>query len=96
VALSPLTFERVRTADFPALRLGLEAATYGGAAPAVFNAANEVAVALFLDGRLAFADIPLAIASALEAHGGLPAESRDAILAADDAARRHVKERYSC
>src|SRR6185503_1862779 len=52
VELSPLTFERVRTAEFPALALGLAAGRRGGAAPAVFNAANEQAVALFLDGRI--------------------------------------------
>ena len=51
VAASPLTFERVRADDFPALALGMAAGRAGGAAPAVFNAANEQAVALFLEGR---------------------------------------------
>ena len=44
---SPLTFERVRMADFPALALGMAAGRRGGAAPAVYNAANEQAVAFF-------------------------------------------------
>ena len=53
VELSPLTFEPVRHAHFPALALGVQAGRRGGAAPAVFNAANEQAVALFLAGRIA-------------------------------------------
>ena len=95
VALSPLTFEPVRHEDFPALRLGVRAGCAGGAAPAVFNAANEEAVALFLDGRIRFGDIPRAIESALDAHASMPAGSREALLLADDAARRHVKERFA-
>jgi 1-deoxy-D-xylulose-5-phosphate reductoisomerase len=93
VASSPLTFEPVRLADFPALRLGLEAARAGGAAPAVFNAANEQAVALFLEERMTFSGIAAAIDAALTRHGGLPAHDRDALLAADAAARVLVRER---
>lgn len=96
VEASPMTFERVRVADFPALSLGVDAGRRGGAAPAVFNAANEEAVSLFLDGRIRFADIPNAIESALHALGGHGGDSRDAILAADDAARRHVRSRFQC
>jgi 1-deoxy-D-xylulose-5-phosphate reductoisomerase len=96
VELSPLTFERVRGDDFPALRLGVEAGRAGGAAPAVYNAANERAVALFLEGRIAFMDIPRAIESALAALGGMPAGTREALLAADAAARRHVAESHAC
>ena len=68
----------------------------GGAAPAVFNAANEQAVALFLDGRIRFGDIPRAIEGALTVHEGADAGSRDALLAADAAARRHVREAFRC
>ena len=96
VEMSPLTFERVRHEDFPALRLGVQAGRAGGAAPAVFNAANEQAVALFLEGRLQFGDIPRAIDSALAVVGGAPSQSREALLAADEAARRHVRERFAC
>lgn len=96
VELSPLTFERVRAADFPALQLGLAAGRRDGAAPAVFNAANEQAVALFLDGRIAFGDVPRAIASALDALGGAPGDTRDALVAADLAARTHVREMFRC
>ena len=96
VELSPLTFEAVRHDDFPALRLGMAAGRAGGAAPAVYNAANEQAVALFLEGRATFTDIPRAIESALTALGGLPSDSREALGLADAAARRHVIERLSC
>jgi len=96
VALSPLTFEPVRTDAFPALALGIEAGRVGGAAPAVFNAGNERAVALFLEGRITFGEIPRAIESALAAHSGAAGDTRDALLAADAAARHHVSELYRC
>ena len=93
VAASPLTFEPVRLADFPALRLGLEAGRAGGAAPAVFNAANEQAVALFLEERMTFSQIGDSIAAALDTLGGAPAHDKAALLAADAAARTLVLER---
>jgi 1-deoxy-D-xylulose-5-phosphate reductoisomerase len=96
VELSPLTFEKVRRDDFPALDLGLQAGRAGGAAPAVFNGANEQAVAFFLAGTIRFGDIARAIDSALARHGTAPSGSRDAILAADALARRHVQELFRC
>ena len=96
VALSPLTFEPVRTENFPALQLGIAAGRAGGAAPAVFNGANEEAVAQFLAGRVRFSDIAVAIAGALEALGTMPSDDREAILAADAAARRFVRNRFEC
>jgi 1-deoxy-D-xylulose-5-phosphate reductoisomerase len=96
VELSPLTFERVRSTEFPALGLGTEAGRRGGAAPAVFNAANEQAVAYFLEGAIRFGDIPRAIESALGEFADAPADSRDAILEADASARRHVQELFRC
>ena len=96
VEMTPLTFERVRGEDFPALRLGIAAGRRAGAAPAVFNAANEQAVALFLDGRIAFGDIARAIAGALDAHADADGGTRDALVAADLAARRHVREMFRC
>jgi 1-deoxy-D-xylulose-5-phosphate reductoisomerase len=96
VELSPLTFERVRARDFPALALGTQAGRQGGAAPAVFNAANEQAVALFLEGAIRFTDIARAIDSALGRFSSAPAGSREAILDADAAARRHVQELFRC
>ena len=97
VELSPLTFEAVRPDAFPALRLGVAAGRSGGAAPAVFNAANEQAVALFLEGRITFPQIAEAIASALEAYGAVrPSDTRDALMAADAAARAHVRQMFAC
>jgi 1-deoxy-D-xylulose-5-phosphate reductoisomerase len=96
VELSPLTFEQVRARDFPALDLGTQAGRLGGAAPAVFNAANEQAVAYFLDGAIRFGDIPRAIESALGRLADAPSGSREAILDADASARRHVQELFRC
>ena len=96
VKLSPMTFEPVDHERFPALRLGISAGKAGGAAPAVFNAANECAVAAFLAGKIAFADIPRGIAAALESLKGMPAGTREQLLAADSAARRSVQEMFKC
>jgi 1-deoxy-D-xylulose-5-phosphate reductoisomerase len=93
VAASPLTFEAVRLDVFPALRLGLEAARAGGAAPAVFNAANEAAVALFLEGRMQFAGIADGIAEALARLGAMSGKDKVSLLAADAAARALVAKR---
>ncbi len=94
VAFSPLTFEPVAEDEFPALRLGFRAARAGGAAPAVFNAANEQAVALFLDGKLRFPRIVDAIESAIDELGGMSGITRDDLLAADSSARAHVAARF--
>ncbi len=96
VAMSPLTFEPVRHDAFPALRLGIEAGRKGGAAPAVFNAANEQAVALFLAGMISFHEISSAIESALRALHASPGDDRAALLAVDAAARQHVKDLCAC
>jgi 1-deoxy-D-xylulose-5-phosphate reductoisomerase len=96
VKLSPMTFEHVNHERFPALRLGIAAGETGGAAPAVFNAANECAVAAFLAGKIRFLDIPRAISSALDALRGLPSGTRDQLLAADATARRHVQQMLKC
>lgn len=93
VAHSPLTFEPVRLADFPALRLGLEAARNGGAAPAVFNAANEQAVALFLEGKMQFGEIAAGIDAALAKLGSMSGHDKASLLAADAAARALVSAR---
>jgi 1-deoxy-D-xylulose-5-phosphate reductoisomerase len=93
VELSPLTFEPVGHDTFPTLALGVAAGRAGGAAPAIFNAANEQAVALFLDGALAFGEIPLVIERALAALADHQGDTLEALLAADAAARRLVRER---
>jgi 1-deoxy-D-xylulose-5-phosphate reductoisomerase len=96
VKLSPMTYEAVDHDRFPALRLGIAAGVAGGAAPAVFNGANECAVAAFLAGKIRFTDISRAISSALDKLGELPSANRDELLAADAAARCHVREVFKC
>jgi 1-deoxy-D-xylulose-5-phosphate reductoisomerase len=96
VALSPLTFEPLSVERFPAFALGVAAGRLGGVAPAIFNAANEEAVALFLSGQIRFAQIGPAIGDALDSLSHLGGDNRDAILAADAAARAHVKGRFEC
>lgn len=96
VALSPLTFEEVRHRDFPALTLGVDAGRAGGAAPAVFNAANEQAVEIFLQGKMTFGEIPRAIGAAMDHLSGAPANDRETLQAADAAARAFVRERFGC
>ncbi|MCU0648992.1 MAG: 1-deoxy-D-xylulose-5-phosphate reductoisomerase [Gemmatimonadaceae bacterium] len=95
VATGPLQFEAVRHDAFPALALGIAAGRAGGSAPAVFNAANEEAVAAFLDGGLGFTAIPEAIGEALDTCSDLPGISLDDLLIADAAARRCVRERVT-
>jgi 1-deoxy-D-xylulose-5-phosphate reductoisomerase len=85
---SPLTFEPVRHDVFGAFHAGIEAGRAGGTAPAVFNAANEVAVAAFLDGRIRFGDIARIICGALEGVAPRPATSLEGVLEADREARR--------
>ena len=96
VKLSPMTYESVDHERFPALQLGISAGKAGGAAPAVFNAANECAVAAFLAGKIRFPDISRGIRSALDELSGMPSDTREQLLGADAAARRHVKEMFGC
>ncbi len=94
-SVSPLTFEEPDEVKFPCLRLAREALAAGGGAPAVLNAANEVAVAAFLDGRLSFTGIPRLVEATLERVGSPPAGSLAEALEADrlgrDAAERALK-----
>ncbi len=91
-----LLFEPVRHDAFPALALGISAGRAGGAAPAVFNAANEEAVAAFLAGRLTFGQIAQRIAGALDDLAVRPGSTLEELLEADAEARRHVQSRLSC
>ena len=89
--LGEMTWERPDTERFPAIVLARAAARVGGTAPAVLNAANEAAVGLFLDGRIPFPGICLLVEGALAALPAVPADSLDAILQADRAAREWVR-----
>ncbi len=92
VAAGSLTFEPVRPELYPAYALGRAAAAAGGTAPAAFNAANEVAVELFLAGRIRFGRIAETIARVLDGHRQADAGSLAAVLAADAEARRLARE----
>jgi 1-deoxy-D-xylulose-5-phosphate reductoisomerase len=92
VAVGALSFERLDPARFPAFRLGLEAARLGGTAPAVFNAANEVAVAAFLAETLPFPRIAAVIEDVLAAHDPVPVDSLETVLEADRGARAVARE----
>jgi 1-deoxy-D-xylulose-5-phosphate reductoisomerase len=87
-----LTFEAPDLEAFPCLRVAREAAADGGTAPCILNAANEVAVHAFLDGRLPFMGIPAVIEATLEHLGTAPVHSFESLYAADAEARRHAHE----
>jgi 1-deoxy-D-xylulose-5-phosphate reductoisomerase len=90
-----LEFRPADEGRFPMLRLAREAMERGGAAPAVYNAANEVAVAAFLAGRLPFLGIPRVTEATLAALAGASADGLEAVLAADAEARLVAGERLS-
>jgi 1-deoxy-D-xylulose-5-phosphate reductoisomerase len=87
-ALKELSFERPDERRFPCLRLAYRALERGGSAPALLNAANEVAVDAFLAGRLSFTGISRVIADTLDAVPAAAAADLDAVMAADAQARR--------
>jgi len=90
--LASLTFEAPDTARFPCLRLAFEAIRHGGDAPAILNAANEVAVAAFLAGKIGFTRIPELIERALAKLAGSASDSLDALLARDQETRLWVEQ----
>jgi 1-deoxy-D-xylulose-5-phosphate reductoisomerase len=88
---SRLTFVEADAGRFPCLRLGREAGSIGGTMPAVLNAANEVAVQKFLEGKLRFTDIPLWTDAAMRNHEPITNPTLEEILATD----AHVRgEKY--
>jgi 1-deoxy-D-xylulose-5-phosphate reductoisomerase len=91
-AVGALTFEPVDTDAFPCLRLAREAAVAGGTAPCVLNAANEIAVHSFLDGRLDFLGIPAVIEAALDRLPAAPVRAFESLYEADREARAVASE----
>jgi 1-deoxy-D-xylulose-5-phosphate reductoisomerase len=96
LAAGALTFEPVAPERFPAYALGRAAGIAGGTMPAAFNAANEVAVQLFLDGRIRFGRIAETVERVLADHTRADVVSLDVVLAADAAARRMAREVACC
>ena len=87
-----LEFEPVDEESFPMLGLARLAGERGGSYPCAFNAANEVAVAAFLDGRLPFLGIPEVVERTLDATDGSPATDVDSLDEADREARRLAEQ----
>lgn len=84
--LGQMTFEAPDLETFRGLKLAYEAATIGGSMPTVFNAANEKAVALFLDKKISFLQIPELIESCMQKHEVIAAPTVEEILAAEQSA----------
>jgi 1-deoxy-D-xylulose-5-phosphate reductoisomerase len=91
-AVGELSFEPPDLETFACLRLALEAGRAGGTAPCALNAADEVAVAAFLDGRIPFAAIPGAIEAVLEQMPAQPLTHFEDLFAVDEEARRRTEE----
>jgi 1-deoxy-D-xylulose-5-phosphate reductoisomerase len=90
--LADLNFSEPDLARFPCLALAFAAAKAGGTAPAVLNAANEVAVAAFLDDGLPYLQIPLVVEKTLNAVSPVNADSLETVLNADTRARKIAHE----
>ena len=91
-ALSALTFQKPDFDRFPCLKLAYEAMNAGGAAPCVLNAANEAAVAAFLDGQIKFTDIAKTVAHCLAQDFSDDLGNIENLLAQDAITRRQAQE----
>ncbi len=91
-SIAKLEFEQPDYERFPCLRLAEESIRKGGTAPAILNAANEVAVASFLNNELSFIDIPYIVEQTLKNINSRPANSLTEILEDDLAARKEAEQ----
>jgi 1-deoxy-D-xylulose-5-phosphate reductoisomerase len=91
-SVGTLSFERPDEERFPALRVAREALRAGGGAPTILNAANEVAVAAFLEERLGFLDIVAVVEATLEAVPPTAPASLDEVLGLDRTARACARD----
>ncbi|MEI6285062.1 MAG: 1-deoxy-D-xylulose-5-phosphate reductoisomerase [Bacillota bacterium] len=92
LTLNGLTFERPDMDNFRCLKLAYQAGTAGGVAPCVFNAANEIAVAAFVNKRIRFIDIPAVIEQTLANIAIADDDELDVIFAADAQARQFAEK----
>jgi 1-deoxy-D-xylulose-5-phosphate reductoisomerase len=88
--IGSLTFEEPDLEKFPSLNLARQAGTIGGTLPAVLNAANEVAVEAFCNGKISFPQISQTVSRTMSAHEVIPHPNLDQIIAADSWARTHA------
>ena len=92
--LGSLTFERPDTETFRGLALAYRAAERGGSLPTVFNAANEKAVALFLEKRIRFLQIPELIEAAMDAHHVVEDPTVEEILSAEAETYEYIRQKF--
>jgi 1-deoxy-D-xylulose-5-phosphate reductoisomerase len=92
--LGEMTFEEPDTDTFRGLKLAMRASAEGGSMPTVFNAANEKAVAMFLDRKIGFLDIYDIIESAMDAHSTIASPDVDSILDTEKETYRYVESRW--
>ena len=92
--LKQLTFEEPDTETFRGLALAYQAARQGGSMPTVFNAANEKAVALFLQKKIRFLQIPELIEASMEAHTVVENPTVDQILETEAATYEFIKQKF--
>ena len=90
-ALPALEFQEPDRAKFPALSMAYRAIEIGGTAPAVLNAADEIAVEAFLEHRIRFSDLTVVIETVLDAHEPGPVDTVAQVLAADGWARDYAR-----
>ncbi len=91
--MGSLTFEEPDVENFPCLSLAYKAIRIGGTMPAVLNAANEIAVDMFLKEQISFLEIPLVIEKAMKSHQVIENPDIDDILRADSETRELLKEK---
>jgi 1-deoxy-D-xylulose-5-phosphate reductoisomerase len=91
-AIGRLDFEPPDLERFPCLRVAFDAIASGGTAPTILNAANEVAVAHFLTGRLGFTEIAGLVEQTLEGHAVVPVDDLEQLLDVDRSARRYAEQ----
>lgn len=92
--LGSMTFFKPDFEKFPCLKMAYQALEMGGSAPAVLNAANEIAVRMFLEGRLSFSALPSVIEEALGTHSVIPNPDFDEIVCVD--AETRIRARQYC
>ena len=92
--LTQITFEKPDMETFRGLKLAFDAAAAGGSMPTVYNAANERAVAKFLDRKIAYLEIPEIIEASMEAHRVIANPSVEEILETEQAAYEFIESRW--
>ena len=92
--LTQITFEKPDMETFTGLKLAFDAAAAGGSMPTVYNAANEKAVALFLDRKVGWLEIPEIIGKSMEAHKVIPNPTVDEILETEKAVYEFIESRW--